>query len=195
MPKTTDQEKWNQRYSNLTSPTDNAPSLVLSQNLHLLPKSGAALELACGTGANALLLAKHGLSTQAWDFSEVALQVLTTQAQYSQLSIATELRDVVKHPPVAESFDVIVVSRFLDRSIIDRLIHALRPNGLIYYQTFIQEKDPSVGPNNVQFLLAANELLNLFSRLRIIVYREEAKVGDFQAGFRNEAMIIAQRVD
>jgi len=195
MPKTTDQEKWDQRYTHSTSQTDFTPALVLSQNVHLLPKTGVALDLACGTGANALLLAKHGLSTQAWDFSEVALEVLSTQTHRSNLHITIEVRDVVLHPPDAECFDVMVVSRFLDRSIIERLIHALRPNGLIYYQTFIKEKDPSVGPSNAQFLLAENELLSLFSGLRIIVYREEARVGNLEAGFRNEAMIIAQRVN
>ena len=195
MPKTTDQEKWDQRYTHSTPQTDFTPALVLSQNVHLLPKTGVALDLACGTGANALLLARHGLSTQAWDFSEVALEVLTTQAHRSNLHITTEVRDVAQHPPDAESFDVMVVSRFLDRSIIERQIHALRPNGLIYYQTFIKEKDPSVGPSNAQFLLAENELLSLFSGLRIIVYREEARVVNLEAGFRNEAMIIAQRVN
>ena len=195
MSKTADQEKWDQRYSSSTPQTAFTPALVLSQNLHLLPQTGVALDLACGTGANALQLASHGLSTQAWDFSAVALEELTKQAHRLQLNIVAELRDIVKHPPEVESFDVIVVSRFLDRSIIDRLKRALRPNGLIYYQTFIRDKDPSIGPSNEQFLLAENELLSLFSDLKSIVYREEARIGKLEAGFRNEAMIIAQRAD
>jgi 2-polyprenyl-3-methyl-5-hydroxy-6-metoxy-1,4-benzoquinol methylase len=34
-------------------------------------KAIAALDLACGLGANALVLAKQGLTTEAWDISAI----------------------------------------------------------------------------------------------------------------------------
>lgn len=33
-------------------------------------------------------------------------------------------------------FDVIVVSRFLDRTLGDAIIEVLKPDGLLFYQTF-----------------------------------------------------------
>jgi tellurite methyltransferase len=47
--------KWDARYRERDRIP--SPALVLSENLHLLPGSGAALDLACGLGENALLLA------------------------------------------------------------------------------------------------------------------------------------------
>ena len=55
--------EWNLRYQAATDwPT---PCQVLADNVHLLPTTGIALDLACGLGANALLLAQHGLTTYA----------------------------------------------------------------------------------------------------------------------------------
>jgi tellurite methyltransferase len=39
------------------------------------------------------------------------------------------------------AFDVIVVSRFLDRTLSDAIIDALKPDGLLFYQTFTRDKD------------------------------------------------------
>ena len=72
----TDQARWDQRYADALAP--NPPARVLTDNLHLLPAEGDALELACGLGGNALALAGAGLRTQAWDLSPVALAKLTS---------------------------------------------------------------------------------------------------------------------
>ena len=109
------------------------------------------------------------------------------------LNLVTEQRDIVLQPPAANSFDVIVVSHFLDRSITAALSDALRHNGLLYYQTFIKDKRDTCGPKNPDYRLDTNELLQLFAGLQIIHYREDGTIGDLQCGFRNEAMLIARR--
>ena len=58
-----------------------------------------ALDLACGLGANALLMASRGLQTQAWDISSEALAKLNAEAQQRQLEVITEQRDVSVNPP------------------------------------------------------------------------------------------------
>ncbi|WP_455219313.1 hypothetical protein, partial [Kaarinaea lacus] len=80
-------------------------------------------------------------------------------------------------------------------AIISDLIAALKPGGLLFYQTFTQEKVTDTGPGNPKTLLKPNELLALFSSLRILVYREEALVGNVKQGFRNEALLVAQQVN
>jgi tellurite methyltransferase len=108
--------------------------------------------------------------------------------------VHAEVRDVVACPPRAESFDVIVVSRFLERALAPALIAALRPAGLLFYQTFTQSTvgDPK-GPMNPDYRLAPQELLRLFQPLRLRVYREEGSVGDTTRGWRNEALLVAQK--
>ena len=57
-------------------------------------------------------------------------------AQQRGLPLHAEGRDVVAAPPAPTSFDVIVVSRFLERALAPALIQALRPAGLLLYQQF-----------------------------------------------------------
>lgn len=167
---------------------------VLQENRHLLPKSGSALDVACGLGANALLLARQGLSTHAWDISEVAIEKLNSVALQAGLSLKAAVRDIGIQPPAEASFDVIVVAHFLDRSVIPSLIAALKPGGLIFYQTFTRAKVDDSGPSCADFRLKPNEFLIFFQSLRIVLLREEGLIGDLQQGFRNKAMVIAQKL-
>ena len=68
-----EKRKWDARYRENKIVHTEAAS-VLAENRHLLPRSGVALDLACGIGANARLLASHGLTTSAWDISTEALE-------------------------------------------------------------------------------------------------------------------------
>ncbi len=186
-----DQVKWDARYRGSDKIPE--PALVLQEFQHLLPASGQALDLACGLGGNALLLAEHGLTTYGWDISPVAIDRLKQEAVSRGLGLETDVRDVVAAPPAPASFDVIVVSRFLERELVTSLIQALRPGGLIYYQTFTADRVDDTGPHNPQYRLSQNELLTLFNSLRLIVYREDGLAGELSKGLRDEAMLVAQQ--
>jgi 2-polyprenyl-3-methyl-5-hydroxy-6-metoxy-1,4-benzoquinol methylase len=186
-------EKWNERYS--AAQDELHAAQVLRENLHLLPERGRALDLACGLGANAILLAKQGLQVDAWDIADVAVASLQETALKQQLSIQAEVRDVEAYPPDPGTFDVIVVSYFLARGIIPALIQALAPGGLIYYQTFTRQRVSDRGPQQTKFRLAEQELLQLFSGLQVVFYREEGRIGDVQKGCRDEAMYIGRKPD
>jgi tellurite methyltransferase len=183
--------KWDTIYRHkLAEPS---ASLVLEQNQYLLPSQGEALDLACGQGGNALLLAEKGLTVSAWDNSSIAIEQLTSRAQARSLSIDAQVRDVAQNPPKQDSLDVIVISYFLDRALCPLLVKALRPSGLLFYQTYCQQKVQLQGPRNPEFLLKNNELLSLFSPMNVRVYREEALLGDLEQGWRNQALLVAER--
>jgi SAM-dependent methyltransferase len=186
-------QKWNERYRGAGAPGYPAVE-VLAAYSHLLPKQGKALEIACGLGANALILDEHGLQTTAWDISSVAIERLAAEANGRGLAMDCEARDVVNTPPAANSFDVIIVSYFLDRALIPHIRRALRRNGLVFYQTYIRDKVSDAGPGNPDFRLTDNELLTMFSGYRILLYREEGRVGELATGYRDEAMLIAQKI-
>lgn len=187
-----DSRKWDKRYGGGDTGTPSACE-VLADFVHLLPADGRALELACGRGGNALLLAARGLETHARDISRVALDQLASLAAERSLDIKTRQCDLTVDRPEPDTFDVIVVSYYLDRELVPFLIHSLRQEGLLFYQTFITEKADNTGPGNPDYLLKPNELLDLFSDLHKILYREEGLTGDVSQGFRNRAMLIAQR--
>ncbi len=187
-------DKWDSIYASTPALSELSPATVLSANLFLLPHTGTALDLASGLGANALLLAKQGLTTQAWDISAIALSKLQQQADAEALTIKTFTREISTQSFSPNCFDVVVVSRFLDRSICDAIMVGLKMGGLLFYQTYTQQKNFEQGPKNPRFLLAENELLSLFSPLRLVYYQENSAIGDVQRGLRNEALFIGQKI-
>jgi len=186
-----DREKWDQIYRQGSGPPP-AAAAVLRDNAHLL-NGGRGLEIACGLGGNALLLAAKGVQTDAWDISTVAIARLQALAREEGLPMQGAVRDVAQQPPPPESYDVIVVSHFLERKLAPQIIAALRPLGLLFYQTFTRVRVGETGPHNEAFRLAPGELLALFASLRPVVYREEGLLGDLTTGFRDEALLVAQK--
>ena len=178
---------WNARHAD----AERGAAWVLREHAHLLPARGDALDLACGLGANALLLVDHGLRVQSWDFSPTAIERLGQEALQRGVSLRGEVRDVVRAPPEPASFDVIVVSHFLERDLMPHLVAALRPGGLLFYQTFTTERVAGAAtPGNPAFLLAPNELLELCRPLRLLVYREDGPYGDTGQGLRAMAALV-----
>jgi SAM-dependent methyltransferase len=184
-------DQWNVRYA---AAEPGAAAWVLREYVHLLPKGGAALDLACGLGANALLLAERGLEVAAWDSSSVAIARLEQAAQERGLALQATVRDVVQQPPALNSLDVIVVSHFLERALFPVLLAALRPGGLLFYQTFTCERLVGTStPSNPDFVLQPNELLSLCSPLRLLVYREDGWAGDLTQGMRATAALVGMK--
>lgn len=184
--------KWNSRHAQAEDL--GRVAAVLEQNIHLARPGCRALDLACGRGANALFMAAAGLRVSAWDLSPVAIDRLDKAAASAGLPIQTAVRDVIADPPEPGSFDLILVSFFLERSLAPAIAEALRPGGLLFYQTYSQAAVSDEGPSSERFRLEDNELLGLFPRLRVRVYREERLLGDTGRGWRNMAMLVAERV-
>ncbi len=196
--------KWNERYDLVQVPN---PVLdVLEQNLHLLPKSGKSLDLACGLGGNALRLAELGFESHAWDLSDSAIEKVQEFSLERHLDIIAKQCDISLEEEQAamcsEGFDVIVVGHFLLRDIMPSLISALKPGGLIYYQTFVEldydcasslEKVQDSGPRNTCFRLKSNELLKLFSELTIRYYQDEGSLSAVD-GAPGKALLVAQKI-
>lgn len=187
------QQRWDERYRDSQAPL---PAVrVLAENAHLLPRTGAALDLACGLGGNALLLARRGLTTFAWDISAVAVEKVRALAQAEKLPLIAEVRDALEHPLEPERFDVVVCTHFLERRLTLGLVQALKPGGLLFYQTFTRMRASDEGPGKDEWRLADGELLTMFPPLLPVVYREERLLGDITQGLRSEALLVAKKND
>ena len=185
-------EKWNRKYE-AASPEKPKACTVLREYAFLLPETGTALDLACGRGGNALHLARWGLQVHAWDLSERVIEGLAREAETEGLCVETEVRDVQASPPEPGAFDVICVSFYLERARCGAIIEALRPDGLLFYQTFLHEKVSDEGPSHPAYRLGANELLELFAPLHVLAYQELGRVGDTGQGLRDVAWLVAQK--
>ncbi|MDH5301662.1 MAG: class I SAM-dependent methyltransferase [Gammaproteobacteria bacterium] len=187
------QEKWDRIYT-VEDISKAKPCALLAENIHLLPHQGTALDLACGLAGNALALIKHGLSAQAWDISPVVVAKLNHYASEHQLPLTAHSCDLTDAQLPESTFDVIVISHYLQRPLAPAIVNALKPNGLLFYQTFVRDTTPGYsGPSNPDFLLEQGELLRLFAALRPVFYREEGTLGNHQLGQRNIAQLVAQK--
>ncbi|MCK4841735.1 MAG: methyltransferase domain-containing protein [Methylococcales bacterium] len=166
---------------------------VLRENSFLLPENGIALDLACGLGENAIFLAEKGLDSNAWDISSVALKRVKQKALEKSLNVSVQQGFIKASTLPKNSFDVIVLSHFLDRSLSNAIMKSLKPNGLLFYQTYVRDKLGLDGPKNPDYLLARNELLELFQPLKLVVYRENNRLGDLNCGNRDEALFVGQK--
>lgn len=183
-------DKWDGVYQRMPDSLPH-PAEVLEINAHLLPASGLALDLACGLGGNALFLALAGLQVSAVDLSPVAIERLRSVS--GGFAVEAEVRDVESTGLPVDAFDVVVVSRFLTRSLCPAIIRSLKGGGLLFYQTYIAEKLSEAGPSSPDYLLERNELLRLFPDFRVLYFREEARVGDLARGRRDEALFVGQK--
>ncbi len=186
-------DRWDARHRQADDNNRPQACAVLREYRHLLPATGQAVDIACGRGGNALLLAASGLTASAWDYSGVAIGKLRRHAEQLGLPLSTEVRDVTAQPPPQAAFDIIVVCHFLERDLAQPLVAALKPGGLLFYQTFIMDKVTDHGPSNPDYRLAPNELLTLFADLRVVYYREEGRLGNTDQGFRDRAQFIGHK--
>lgn len=185
-------QKWDDAYRDADFSTAK-PAQVLVDNIYLLPLEGETLDLACGRAGNAQLLVQQGLSVDAVDFSPVLLKGLGEFVKEHNLNINCIQRDIESDSLPDKKYDVIVVSYFLNRQLFPEIIDALKPNGLLLYQTWSQLAVDDSGPSNPKFRLQSGELLKHCASMRIILYNENGNQGKVTSGLRNEALIIAQK--
>jgi tellurite methyltransferase len=165
------------------------PARWLTEHQHFLPHSGDALDVACGRGRNALWLAARGLRTRGVDRDADAVRFLNEEARRRLLPLTA---DVVDLEGTSVSFgsavyDVVLVVHYLHRPLFPALIDALRPGGVLVYETFTLAQARRGKPKNPAFLLKERELRELITPLEILVERE----GDFEE--RMLSSVIARR--
>ncbi len=98
---------------------------------------GRALDLGCGTGRNALWLARIGWTVTGVDASRVGLEMATEQANREALALHTVRADLLEYVPAASAYDLVVVANIhLSPSERDgffaRAAAAVRPGGHLY---------------------------------------------------------------
>jgi tellurite methyltransferase len=173
---------------------EQTPANVLTGNDHLLPATGKVLDYACGLAANGCWLAHRGYDVTVWDKSAVAINKIKQYSEQYLLNIKAETKDLESSSLVTEEqFDVLVVGFFLHRPTIENLKKYLKPEGLLFYQTFSGQRINDRGPSNPEFRLGKGELLTVFSDMNILYYREDQQYGNEHEGIRDQALIVAAK--
>lgn len=154
------------------------PSPFLERVLPALPR-GRALDLAAGSGRDAVWLALHGWRSEAWDHDPDALARATALADTERVPLATRVVELEGAPPPADGdpWDVIVVVRFLHRPLLPWIERSLAPGGALVYETFRTGQERFGRPKNPRFLLAPGELCTAFPALEVERYEEDEPEG------------------
>jgi SAM-dependent methyltransferase len=153
--------------------------------------AGRALDVACGTGRNALYLAAKGFDVTGIDISEVALAEARRRVQAASLPARFVQADLeALRLPEAE-YDLIINFNYLQRSLIAPMFSALKIGGHIIFETFLIDQKEIGHPKNPHHLLGRNELLQFFSGMRVLYYREGQITEAGTTSFR--ARLLAER--
>ncbi len=146
------------------------PSEWVCRFAPLIRGSGLALDVASGAGRHARYLAGLGLRVEAVDRDTAAMQALANVA-----GVTTRLADLEQGPwPYSgRRFDAIVVTNYLHRPLLPRLLEALADAGVLIYETFAAGNERYGRPSNPEFLLKPGELLEFArGRLRVVAYED-----------------------
>jgi dihydroneopterin aldolase len=176
------------------APHDPPPAQFLQDQTALLPK-GTILDLAAGRGRHALYLASLGYAVEALDRDQEALDAMAAEAKRRNLPdlIVRQIdleRDAAQPPDLGkERYDGIIVFYYLHRPLFPALLRALKPGGLLLYETFLIDNHlRRHHPRRKEFCLGHNELLHLVPGLRILHYDE----GDRNTGHGDEPAFTAR---
>ena len=142
---------------------------------------GLVLDLACGSGRHARLLAALGHQVLAVDRDTASINALDGDGiQARQFDL--EQPDAEHHPdwPLQPSiYSGVVVTNYLHRPLMVPLLASVVAGGVLIYETFAQGNGQFGKPANPDFLLAPGELINLlqdFGGWHVIAF-EDGYVG------------------
>jgi SAM-dependent methyltransferase len=136
--------------------------------------AGIALDLACGRGRHARLLAQWGLRVVGLDRDAGFLRELRRVRGDPRIdAVRADVEDTRGLPIAPQSARVLLITRFLDRDRCGHWARLLAPGGLLLYETFRdRQRDLARGPKRADFLLEENELPSLFPGLEVLVHEE-----------------------
>lgn len=144
-----------------------APSEWVTRFAHLA--HGTVLDIACGSGRHTAFFVEKGLPVTAIDRDISRLGGLRDHPKVTALD--ADLESATPWRPGPESFDTIVVTNYLWRPLLAHLVAALRPDGVLIYETFAIGNETFGKPSNPDFLLKPGELLDAVQgRLTVVAY-------------------------
>ncbi len=133
-----------------------------------------ALDVACGSGRDAVFLATSGFQVDAWDVLPDALERCSDLARRNGVTASTLCRDVETDPTiVSESWDMVCCFNFLHRPLIPFIAGAVKRGGLIVYETFVHPQREWFGkPRREARELRPGELRSCFDGWQVLISRE-----------------------
>ena len=124
------------------------------------------------------------------DTSLEAIEKALKHAQEEGVSIQIRVEDLENMPYIdEEAYELVICFNYLQRSLMPQIKNWVKLGGFLVYETFTTDQLQFSKPQNPDYLLRHNELLNTFRDFRVLRYRE----GIFE-GRKAIASLLAQKV-
>jgi SAM-dependent methyltransferase len=184
-----DREKWDRKYNEMAELLEERPPSEMVTLFYSETGGRKALDLACGNGRHTLFLARHGFHIDAVDISATALKSLGKKINKDKVTIIEADLDTFK--PGIGTYDLIVMTNYLDRTLIERAKSALKPGGLFIVETYMRDPRNEKKDSNPDFLLQEKELPEHFGEeYQILQYREFWNEPDEMYHMKKQAIVV-----
>ncbi len=148
-----------------------APSPWVVRFAPLIPAAGPVLDVACGRGRHTRFLLDLGRDVVAVDRDLTGITDLRDDPRLEAVEV--DLEDGRPFPLAGRDFAAVVVTNYLHRPILDDLVTAVGPGGLLIYETFASGNEAVGRPSNPAYLLQPGELLRVVrDRLRVVAFED-----------------------
>ena len=165
-----DRQRLEGRYRSGRRSATEAPSEFLVAHAGLI--AGRVLDVAAGAGRNAVFLARRGAVVEALDISLTGLRLARDVAVAEGLSLLAAQVDLESFPLPRRRYDAIINIRYLQRALFEPFRQAIKPEGIILFDTFLIDQQSISEHRNAAYLLQRGELRAAFSDCEILVYEE-----------------------
>jgi len=147
------------------------PSPWIIRFAAMVPAGGRVLDVACGAGRHTRYFLDLGHPVTAVDIDISGMVELAGRPGLKL--VVADLESGAPWPFAGETFAAVVVTNYLYRPILARLVEAVGWGGLLLYETFALGNERFGRPRNPDFLLRPGELLAVTApNLRVIAYED-----------------------
>lgn len=168
---TRSKEKWDQRWQE----KETLPLLPDPWLLRARPflSGGAALDIACGRGRNALYLVDQGYTVTGIDISGQGLKMLAEEAANRGQTLHLLQRDLERPATLPRGpFDLICMFFYLQRALLPKIKQFVTPGGIVILRTFSTVGRAPEGPSAPDIVLNPGELIEVFANWDVLLYEE-----------------------
>ena len=188
-----ERSRWEDRYAALADHPPAEPCQLLARCLAPAPPAHSlaerfqnrfqgravqprALELACGSGRNALALARAGLAVTAVDCAQGAIDIASRHARDAGLAVRWERLDLGSTWPgqLPGPWELILVVNYVNWPLFAALPEQLAPGGWLLVQQHLRSRAGNLtGPRSPRHRVAHDALRHTFASLVLLDYREQ----------------------
>jgi SAM-dependent methyltransferase len=129
-------------------------------------KRGRALDLACGTGRNAVWLAQQGWNVTAIDGAPAAIESLNLRAQENGVKVNAQVADLEagEFQIRPGAWDLICICYYLQRDLFEPAKHGLAPGGVLISVVHLSENNEPA----TEHRLLPGQLIEYFRDMEIL---------------------------